>query len=929
MANYVASGYLNSGYVQTDIYIDWSTKIIHVPVTVLELIQETPTKVYQLDLNALRLRLKELEQSVLGMAFPITHNNNSELSVGGVTLARAIEILEPYTITFEDGQYAVNLIGANSNVGDRVNVNQVSVRSANSAGLVTSQAIEFGEYGGAVTIDVNKGEPGTLYPIGTVRRPSNNIDDAHLIAEIRGFGKFNFLSDFTFTSDIALYDAYEFHGQGSQSTTFTFEAGCILANSEVYDATVTGFETGLVGFNDCLVRDLGSVGLAPSSIGVVAKNCFFEGTLTLPSNYSGTMTAVDCWALPDENGNPPVINHGDSTASIQARNWSGLLDFHNVTNPVDIRVFLASGGVVLDPTVTSGDFLIAGVGILNDNSTSAIAVKTDGLMSKQTIAEAVDAQIGEEIQLSSFNGEIKLDVDNGAAGTAYPLGTHSYPVNNLTDAQTIASSLGLSTISLNGDLTLVSGDDVSDYHITGEGATINLAKSSVIMEDGCITMGTIFENLNLSGYQGGEVYGKHCVVGAIIDSHCEWSNCIMLGPMTMNNGGFLAGGHTTDSVNCRTGADWYVLDYNDSPVNQVYSNLTGKIKIINCTNSEANVLLSIDAGEVWIDSSCTAGNMVVSGSALLLNESSGMSVDSDGLSNRELITRSTWADVYLDVNRGEAGTSFPIGTLTNPSNNLADALTIASENNIRHISLSGAITLDRDCSGIHFTGSEGGAVNLNNQAIVGSEFYSVKVSGIQSGPASFRNAGINGVTGMDGNYHSCFFLNTTANAPAANSTIFMDNCRSMVPGSDSPVLDFSNGGISFNCRAYSGGIRVINSTDAANIATFEFIAGKFNFGTVNTAGYFAVRGVLDTSGIDFLSTATIAYDGAVSSSTVTDSIKSEMDASMLQILEMYRLMGLDPAKPLVVQLDQRDAGPEISQSIVVDEVLNKTTVTRQ
>jgi hypothetical protein len=58
------------------------------------------------------------------------------ISVGAFELARVIEIVNDYTITFEDGQYAVNLLGANSNIADRVNVNQVSVRSANSAGLI-------------------------------------------------------------------------------------------------------------------------------------------------------------------------------------------------------------------------------------------------------------------------------------------------------------------------------------------------------------------------------------------------------------------------------------------------------------------------------------------------------------------------------------------------------------------------------------------------------------------------------------------------------------------------------------------------------------------------------------------------------------------------------------------------------------------------
>jgi len=134
------------------ITIDWGNKNIMVPRNDMVLVQIAPTEIRTLDLNQFRLELKDLEDDDVGMSFPTTHKHNTTVNVGGVELARVIEIINGYTVTFEDGQYAVNLSGANSNVGDVTNVNQVSVRSANSAGLVSSQAIEFGEYGGGVTI---------------------------------------------------------------------------------------------------------------------------------------------------------------------------------------------------------------------------------------------------------------------------------------------------------------------------------------------------------------------------------------------------------------------------------------------------------------------------------------------------------------------------------------------------------------------------------------------------------------------------------------------------------------------------------------------------------------------------------------------------------------------------------------------------------
>lgn len=119
------------------ITIDWGTRVVNVPITDMVLLQSNPTTIYQLDLNFFRLSLKLLEESDAGMSYPDTHRHNTTVSIGGATLARVIEMINGYTVTFEDGQYAVNLVGANSNVGDVVNVNQVSVRSANSAGLQT------------------------------------------------------------------------------------------------------------------------------------------------------------------------------------------------------------------------------------------------------------------------------------------------------------------------------------------------------------------------------------------------------------------------------------------------------------------------------------------------------------------------------------------------------------------------------------------------------------------------------------------------------------------------------------------------------------------------------------------------------------------------------------------------------------------------
>jgi len=116
------------------ISINWATKVINIPQDYLT---DLGGGIFELNVNTFRLDLRDIEDNEDGIPFQYTHTHNTEVTLGGLTLSRVVEIIAPYTITFEDGQYAVNLVGANNNIADRTNVNQVSVRSSNSAGMVT------------------------------------------------------------------------------------------------------------------------------------------------------------------------------------------------------------------------------------------------------------------------------------------------------------------------------------------------------------------------------------------------------------------------------------------------------------------------------------------------------------------------------------------------------------------------------------------------------------------------------------------------------------------------------------------------------------------------------------------------------------------------------------------------------------------------
>lgn len=94
--------------------------------------------IYELDVDAFRLELRDLEDSEAGIVELPTHNHNTTVTLSGVTYARTVEIINGYTVEFEDvgTPYTVKCVGANHNIGDVKVVNQVSLLIGNSAGLI-------------------------------------------------------------------------------------------------------------------------------------------------------------------------------------------------------------------------------------------------------------------------------------------------------------------------------------------------------------------------------------------------------------------------------------------------------------------------------------------------------------------------------------------------------------------------------------------------------------------------------------------------------------------------------------------------------------------------------------------------------------------------------------------------------------------------
>ena len=232
---------------------------------------------------------------------------------------------------------------------------------------------EASQYAEAVYFDVLNGRPGTTDPIGLERDPVDNLDDAILIAASRGTNSIFLVNDYEFVNTTNVANI-TFIGNEDQSTNATFVAGCVVAYCNFINLRLTGNLTGITGASSCVINDLGSIGLIPSSQTLFLRDCELNGTMTLPANYSGSIIALDCYSgISNEDA---VINYGNSTASLVIRDFHGNITLKNVTQTNKIDIAMGAGEIILDNSVTDAAIHFSGPAMLIDSTHAHISSGT-------------------------------------------------------------------------------------------------------------------------------------------------------------------------------------------------------------------------------------------------------------------------------------------------------------------------------------------------------------------------------------------------------------------------------------------------------------------------------------------------------------------------------------------------------------------------
>lgn len=348
------------------ISINWGTKVISIPKADLTLIQSVPTEIRQLNLDTFRLALKDIEDSALGMTQLDTHRHNTSVTVGGVVLSRVIEVINGYTVTFENGQYAVNLVGANSNVGDVVNVNQVSVRSSNSAGLQDLSTLLSAAYNGEVCIDFEKGQAGTDVPVGTRGTPVNNLEDAIILLKKESASTLRFKTSFTI-ENVTIPPGVLITSDSAANVVITVDPSATVIGCEFENLSFIGTADGNNVIRECNIISMDYVS------GFVFQ-CSFIGTIQVAPGQQ--LVALQCFGgTLAGQPNPKIDLNGNGQLII--RDYQGTLELLNHTDDSgdgDMCIDFSSGLLFVRSSVTAGFIPVRGVCDVRDESTGTANV---------------------------------------------------------------------------------------------------------------------------------------------------------------------------------------------------------------------------------------------------------------------------------------------------------------------------------------------------------------------------------------------------------------------------------------------------------------------------------------------------------------------------------------------------------------------------
>ena len=323
--------------------VDWIARNITIPVSDLTLVSGTR---YQLNLENFLYECRRLEWVPgEGLWAPhILEHSNTRTDFAGANYAAFDEVVNGYTITIGPGPTRVDLVGSNNNIADVITNTNIILTSANSAGLTNISEIRGTAFEGHVRVDSIKGFPGTIYPIGTFKKPAINPTNALAIAQREGLDAIEFASSETL-SGLDFSAGYNFSAS-SPSKLLTIDPSADVTGCSFTNMSLTGEVDGI----NLLER---MKAIACTNMSGFAESVSFEGVNTLSNNIE----MLNCFSGETLNGKPTFVIGGND---IQISNWFKSIEISGATAGSTGTIHLTGGRIYFDASCVDGTINVRG-----------------------------------------------------------------------------------------------------------------------------------------------------------------------------------------------------------------------------------------------------------------------------------------------------------------------------------------------------------------------------------------------------------------------------------------------------------------------------------------------------------------------------------------------------------------------------------------
>lgn len=235
-------------------------------------------------------------------------------------------------------------------------------------------------------------------------------------------------------------------------------------------------------------------------------------------------------------------------------------------------------------------------------------------------------------------GAIWIDTVNGAAGTTtFESGTAFNPVDNLADANTLATAVNLVRFAVAPASSLTFVGAQANQEFMGDGWTVALGGQSIA--------GSTFRGADVSGVSTGEPHEFHdCHLGACTLAGGELKDCGLEDTITLSAAVVY---RFTNCYHSEVGAA-STIDFDAGGATEVHiHNWHGNLTILNMGAGDILHFTSAD-GSLTMDSTCTGGTRNSAGTFGLTDNSSGMTVNDLGQMYQR-VGAPVGADISADI----------------------------------------------------------------------------------------------------------------------------------------------------------------------------------------------------------------------------------------------------------------------------------------